>query len=115
MTRKGFIYATREVHQLGTDNIIGSTDLRIHYRYSPGEPETGPTYACGGTPASGPEIELDRVERNNVHEWLPVSPDDDLYLWAETYLEQHPDEVVEAVAADEADARAYFAELKADR
>ncbi len=46
-----------------TTTIDRDPELEVDVRYSvtPGEPETGPTYACGGTPATGPEIEIDFV------------------------------------------------------
>ena len=33
-------------------------EVEITYSYSPGRPEQGPSYACGGEPAEGPEIEI---------------------------------------------------------
>lgn len=38
-------------------------DTTISYTVIPGEPETGPTYDCGGTPASDPQIDDIRVEK----------------------------------------------------
>lgn len=32
--------------------------LDIEFEYTPGESETGPTYDCGGTPASGAQVEF---------------------------------------------------------
>lgn len=37
-------------------------EVRITYTVTPGEPETGPSYACAGTPAEPPEVEIERVE-----------------------------------------------------
>jgi DnaJ-class molecular chaperone len=34
-----------------------SVEYEVEYEVSPGEPERGPTYDCGGTPASPPEVE----------------------------------------------------------
>lgn len=113
MARKGFIDRTYEVTDADMDSIIvGSTELRIHYLFTPGCPETGPSYASGGEPASGPEIELDYVEEEVSGKWQRVPVDGDLWLWAETYLEKHPDDVIEDVAECDAADREYFAELR---
>jgi hypothetical protein len=34
-----------------------TVEYEVEYEVSPGEPERGPTYDCGGTPASPPEVE----------------------------------------------------------
>ncbi len=33
----------------------------VEASYTPGEPATGPTYSCGGTPAYGPEWDLEKI------------------------------------------------------
>lgn len=38
-------------------------DATVSFMVIPGEPETGPSYDCGGTPASDPQIDDIRVER----------------------------------------------------
>jgi hypothetical protein len=38
-----------------------SVEYVCEYVVSPGEPERGPTYDCGGTPASGPEVDSKAV------------------------------------------------------
>lgn len=38
------------------------TELRIWFTFTPGCPEQGPSYASGGEPATGPEVEFDSVE-----------------------------------------------------
>ena len=42
---------------------IGSNEIacEIEYTVEPGEPERGPTYACGGTPASPAEVDIRSV------------------------------------------------------
>lgn len=37
----------------------GYTSIRVRYTFTPGYPETGPSYASGGDPAQGPEIEIE--------------------------------------------------------
>lgn len=49
----------------------------IYFTFSPGQPERGPTYACGGMPAEPAEVELDHVE--------PSSPD--IAAFAADYLQ----------------------------
>lgn len=38
-----------------------TVEYEVQYEVSPGEPERGPSYDCGGTPASPPEIESKTV------------------------------------------------------
>jgi DnaJ-class molecular chaperone len=38
-----------------------SVEYECEFTVSPGEPERGPTYDCGGTPASPPEVESKAV------------------------------------------------------
>lgn len=40
-------------------------DVTVSFTVTPGEPATGPSYACGGTPASPPEIDDIRLETVN--------------------------------------------------
>lgn len=57
-------------------------DVLVTYTVTPGCPETGPSYACGGTPAFPPEVEIERVEimrerpqlygRPTVKTWEPA-------------------------------------------
>lgn len=56
------------------------TELLIHYTFTPGCPEQGPSYASGGEPAEPPEIELDRVER------LDDTPAREFNDWAAAWL-----------------------------
>lgn len=39
----------------------GTVEYEVEYEVSPGEPERGPTYDCGGTPAYPPEVESKTV------------------------------------------------------
>jgi len=43
-----------------THSFDGENDveLRILYEYAPGAPERGPSYDCGGEPATGPEVDV---------------------------------------------------------
>jgi hypothetical protein len=43
-------------------------EVEVTYSVTPGHPETGPTYACGGTPAEPAEVEIYQVRH-----W-PLSP-----------------------------------------
>lgn len=49
---------------------IGSNEIacEIVYTVTPGEPERGPSYACGGTPASPPEVDIYLAEAV-IEEW----------------------------------------------
>ena len=57
-------------------------ELLIYYTYTPGQPERGPTYACGGTPAEPAEVELDHVEFADGR----AAPE--FEEWAARYLQQ---------------------------
>ena len=46
-----FTYTT--MHSFDGENDV---ELSILYEYTPGAPERGPTYDCGGTPAESPEV-----------------------------------------------------------
>lgn len=48
-----------ETTRSGTTNGMDwDVDYTITYTFTPGCPETGPSYASGGEPATGPEIEF---------------------------------------------------------
>jgi hypothetical protein len=38
-------------------------EIRVHYTYTPGTPDHGPTYASGGWPGDPPEAEITKAER----------------------------------------------------
>lgn len=42
----------------------------VHFTYVRGTPERGPSYASGGEPAEGPEIEVARVEVEHKDKWV---------------------------------------------
>ena len=94
-----------------------------HYKaeieITPGEPEHGPTYDCGGTPAEPAEIDVMKVwsiEGNG--ELIPV---EDFETIAEFLHEEKYDDILidyhdndEADKADAAEARLEQAEFRAD-
>ena len=48
-----------DVERSGTTNGMDwEAEYVITYNYTPGCPETGPSYASGGEPATGPEVEF---------------------------------------------------------
>lgn len=59
------------------DDEAEEIECTIHFTYSPGQPERGPTYACGGTPPEPAEVEVDRVD--------PSSPE--IVAWAMKYMQ----------------------------
>jgi hypothetical protein len=52
--------------QFTVDHMVGRREIELVVTYSmtPGRPEQGPTYACGGTPAEPPEVEIVSVKHN---------------------------------------------------
>ena len=46
----------------GGDEPTWEGEVKVSFTVIPGEPETGPTYACGGTPAVGAQIEDIKLE-----------------------------------------------------
>lgn len=46
----------------GGDEPTWEGDVKVSFSVLPGEAETGPTYACGGTPASDAQVEDIRLE-----------------------------------------------------
>ena len=52
--------------QFTVDHMIGRQEVELVVTYSvrPGCAETGPTYACGGTPAEPDEVELISIKQN---------------------------------------------------
>jgi hypothetical protein len=67
--------------QFTVDHMIGrqEVELVVTYSVTPGCPETGPTYACGGTPAEPDEVEIVSVK----HSGQPVtlSDEEEEALW----------------------------------
>lgn len=52
--------------QFTVDHMVGRREIELVVTYSviPGCPETGPTYACGGTPAEPDEVEIISIKHN---------------------------------------------------
>ena len=52
--------------QFTVDHMIGreEVELVVTYSVTAGRPETGPSYACGGTPAEPDEVEIISVKHN---------------------------------------------------
>lgn len=67
--------------QFTVDHMVGRREIELLVTYSvtPGRPETGPTYSCGGTPAEPDEVEIVSV----THDGQPfkLSDDDEEALW----------------------------------
>jgi hypothetical protein len=49
-------YTEQYIHEDETGDVLGS--YHVTYDVTPFIPETGPSYACAGEPASGREIEI---------------------------------------------------------
>lgn len=51
---------TRKRFQFTADHMVGREEIELVVTYivTPGSPETGPSYACGGTPAEPDEVEI---------------------------------------------------------
>lgn len=101
-----FTYTT--MHSFDGENDV---ELSILYEYTPGAPERGPTYDCGGTPAESPEVIVlgmmvnDRAATNE--QWDAVMADESLY----DYLLLHG---ADCTADERAAAAEYRAEMKKD-
>jgi hypothetical protein len=63
------------------------TEVTVVFTYTPGAPEQGPTYDCGGTPAdpdvieiqsvtdeSGKAVELQDAEEERLIDWIAGNP-----------------------------------------
>ncbi len=52
--------------QFTVDHMVGRREIELVVTYSaiPGHPETGPSYACGGTPAEPDEVEIISIKHN---------------------------------------------------
>lgn len=59
-----YTYSTN-VEVSSGDDCGPDFDIEVSFTVTPGEPETGPSYACGGTPASPAEIDDIRLETVN--------------------------------------------------
>ena len=52
--------------QFTVDHMVGRREIELVVTYSmtPGRPEQGPTYACGGQPVEPPEVEIIAVKHD---------------------------------------------------
>ncbi len=74
---------------------VGDIDFRLYYRVAYwGRPEQAPSYASGGEPAEGPEIEVVSVTMrlNGEQEYIPAF--DWLSEWVEKWAYETIDELV---------------------
>lgn len=97
-----FQYTT--THSFDGENEVS---LRILYEYTPRAPERGPTYDCGGEPATDPEIDVLSIMVDGVAstptQWDQVIENERLY-----------DEMMIYGAERIADERAAAAEYRAE-
>jgi len=107
----------------GDPDIGAEVECEIVFSFLKGAPEQGPSYARGGQPADPDEIELVRVrpiiggkpsEYGGAYADMEQSS---LEALAEAWLDSDDGfcEACEVAASDDADAREYAAELRADR
>lgn len=89
--------------QFTVDHMVGRREIELVVTYSvtPGRDATGPTYACGGTPAEPHEVELVSVKHNGTE--FPLSSEDEEALLEQAY--ERADEDLREEAAAEADWR----------
>lgn len=71
--------------QFTVDHMIGrrEVELVVTYSVTPEQPETGPTYACGGTPAEPAEVELISIKQNGNAITLSDEEEDALLCMAQ--------------------------------
>lgn len=60
MARTHIHYAYIET---GTEDDADDFEVEVVYTFSPGCPEQGPSYACGGQPADPPEVDIQGAYR----------------------------------------------------
>ena len=67
--------------QFTVDHMIGKQEVELVVTYSvtPGCPEQGPTYACGGTPAEPDEVEIVSIKHNGQP--VTLSDEEEEALW----------------------------------
>lgn len=72
---------TAKRFQFTVDHMIGreEVELVVTYSVTPGYPETGPTYSCGGTPAEPDEVEIVSIKHNGQP--ITLSDEDEEALW----------------------------------
>ena len=96
--RYSYMTAARELTDPQTDAVLGSTDLRIYYRYCSGYPAD--LWGDCPHPEEPPTVDLHEVRQKVAGKWVPVSTADDLWAWAEQYFAAHESEAFEDAAAD---------------
>ena len=83
MNTYSFVY----YHKLMVSGLIVAEDIPIEgtvtYIYTPGHPETGPTWDCGGQPADPAEIEIIEIR---VFGHDPARLEDESYHGEERHL-----------------------------
>jgi hypothetical protein len=110
------IIAELEVQHPGTDPDemeVAYPEVEIEFNFIPGSPQTGPSYASGGEPATDPEIEAlkvtvingDGIDMENS-QWLDRAQD---WLDSKGY-----DAALCTVGDDDDRSREYFAEYARD-
>jgi hypothetical protein len=68
-------YTYNTYMSIGPDELgeYQEIDAVVSYAVLPAEPETGPSYACGGTPAIDAQVEDLEVDKING---VPITPED---------------------------------------
>lgn len=93
------ITATRS----GSHPTMGDWDVEhtITFTYLPGAGPTGPTYASGGEPGHGPEIEFVSIDPDaGDHGAFTDLAQADLVDWAKNWLDENADKCAEVAEAD---------------
>lgn len=85
--------------QFTVDHMVGRRELElvVTYNMTPGCPEQGPTYSCGGTPADPPEVEIVSVTHEGRD--FPLSDEEEEALLDQAYERAESDWADEAAAA----------------
>lgn len=85
--------------QFTVDHMIGreEVELVVTYSVTPGRPETGPTYSCGGTPAEPDEVEIVSIKRNGQP--VTLSDEEEEALW-ELAIGRAGDDLAEEYASE---------------
>lgn len=99
-------------------------EVEVTYTVTPGEPETGPTYACGGTPANGAVVDDIRLEKVDgkprpwgMYDGWIANEDDEFETVIVGMLEDnssHSEEMLIEAAEVDQDDREHAAEARAE-
>ncbi len=86
--------------QFTVDHMVGREEIElvVTYRVTPGCPETGPTYACGGTPAEPDEVEIISIKHNGQP--FNVSDEEEEAL-LDRAIERSGDDMADEYAAEQ--------------